>query len=38
MGNGNIDSQSWFHSQVNKRISFFKYKLQINFYHRKSMP
>jgi len=20
MGNGNMDSQSWFHSQVNKRI------------------
>jgi hypothetical protein len=22
MGNGNMDSQSWFHSQVNKRIAF----------------
>jgi hypothetical protein len=22
MGNGNMDGQSWFHSQVNKRIGF----------------
>jgi len=37
MGNGNMDSQSWFHSQVNKQIDLFKYKLQIHYYHRKSM-
>jgi len=26
-GNGNMDSQSWFHSQLNKRIAF----LNINY-------
>jgi hypothetical protein len=31
MRNGNMDSQSWFHSQINELL-FLKYKLQINVY------
>jgi len=37
MGNGNMDSQSWFHSQVNKYEILFYLYIQNDLFHRKSM-